>query len=140
MIPENSLACFQVSVGFGWFYYLVTSLSPSFAEIYHFSSGTIGLCFLAGGVGNILCAVIYSGLADRVSNYLIRRNNGVRVPEYSLTFNYVAVFFIVVGALLYGWLLHAKVYFMGPLVFYGFGKHHFTAKKKRKLRLIISLL
>lgn len=124
MIPENALACFQVSIGFGWFYYLVAILSPTFADVYHFSSGTIGLCFLAGGVGNILCTAFYGALSDRVSNYLTKKNNGVRLPEYRLTFNYIGLPFLILGQLLYGWLLYKKTHFMGVLVCYGICKYY----------------
>jgi uncharacterized membrane protein YbjE (DUF340 family) len=122
MIPENALACLQVSVGFGWFYYIASILSPTFAEIYHFSTGTIGLCFLAGGVGNVLCTFFYGATSDRVNKFFVKRNNGVRIPEYHLIFNYIGLPCMVVGAILYGWLLHSHVYFMGPLVSYGLCK------------------
>ncbi|KAL0092092.1 hypothetical protein J3Q64DRAFT_1819680 [Phycomyces blakesleeanus] len=92
----------RYSIGFGWFYDLVSVLSPSFASVYHFSSSKIGLRFLAGGVGSILCTAFYCALSDRVSNHRTKRNNGVRLPEYRLTSNYIGLPFLHLGQLLYG--------------------------------------
>lgn len=113
---ETAIICIPVSVGFGWFYYLVTILSPTFGQIYGFSSGTIGLCFLASGIGNILGAVGSGILSDMINNYSIEKNGGVAVTEFRIKPIYIGFPFIIVGALLYGWLLHARVYFIGPLV------------------------
>ncbi|EPB84183.1 hypothetical protein HMPREF1544_09046 [Mucor circinelloides 1006PhL] len=113
---ETAIICIPVSVGFGWFYYLVTILSPTFAEIYGFSSGTIGLCFLASGVGNILGAVSSGIISDKINNYSIQKNGGVAVKEFRLKPIYIGFPFMVAGGLIYGWLLHARVHFMGPLI------------------------
>ncbi|KAI8640891.1 major facilitator superfamily domain-containing protein, partial [Parasitella parasitica] len=113
---ETAVICIPVSIAFGWFYYLVTILSPTFGEIYGFSSGAIGLCFLASAVGNILGAICSGVLADKINNYCIARNGGVAVKEFRIRPIYVGLPFMVVGSLLYGWLLHARVNFMGPLV------------------------
>jgi len=113
---ETAIICIPVSVGFGWFYYLVTILSPTFAEVYGFSSGTIGLCFLASGVGNILGAVGSGIISDKINNYSTQKNGGVAVKEFRLKPIYIGFPFMVAGSLIYGWLLHARVHFMGPLI------------------------
>ncbi|KAL0138790.1 major facilitator superfamily domain-containing protein [Mucor lusitanicus] len=111
---ETAVICIPVSVGFGWFYYLVTILAPTFGQIYHFSSGTIGLCYLASGVGNILGAAFSGIVADKINNYSIQK---MEAPIY------VGFPCMVAGSLLYGWLLHAHTHFMGPLI--GFGMFSF---------------
>lgn len=122
---ETAIICIPVSVGFGWFYYLVTILAPTFGEIYGFSSGTIGLCYLASGVGNVTGAVVSGIVSDKINNYSIQKNGGVPVKEFRLKPIYIGFPFMVIGALLYGWLLHARVHFMAPLVvglgFFSFG-------------------
>ncbi|KAI8381176.1 major facilitator superfamily domain-containing protein [Radiomyces spectabilis] len=47
--PEVLLVCIPLSTSFGWFYFLVTILPETYSQIYHFSTGSIGLCYLAGG-------------------------------------------------------------------------------------------
>ncbi|KAI9486471.1 MAG: major facilitator superfamily domain-containing protein [Benjaminiella poitrasii] len=116
--PETGIACIPVSIAFGWFYFLVTILSPTFGETYHFSTGTIGLCYLASGVGNMTGAVFAGATFDKINNWLIKRNNGVYVKEFRLRPIYIGVPFVAIGSILYGWLLHARIHFMGPLVFF----------------------
>ena len=120
---ETAIICIPVSVGFGWFYYLVTILSPTFNQIYGFSSGAIGLCFLASGIGNILGAVGSGVLSDAINNYSIKKNGGVAVTEFRIKPIYIGFPFIIAGTLLYGWLLHAHVYFIGPLVGFALCKY-----------------
>ncbi|KAL7334133.1 hypothetical protein PS15p_202944 [Mucor circinelloides] len=120
---ETAIICIPVSVGFGWFYYLVTILAPTFGQIYGFSSGTIGLCYLASGVGNILGAAFSGIVADKINNYSIQKNGGVAVKEFRLRPIYIAFPCMIVGSLLYGWLLHSHTHFMGPLI--GFGLFSF---------------
>jgi predicted MFS family arabinose efflux permease len=91
-------------------------MAVTFTEIYHFSSSAAGLCFLSNGVGNLLCTFVYGTFGDKFNNYLIKRNDGVRVPEFRLMPNYMALPFIVIGFLLYGWLLYARVHYIGPLI------------------------
>ncbi|KAG1098980.1 hypothetical protein G6F42_017902 [Rhizopus arrhizus] len=91
---ETAIICIPVSVGFGWFYYLVTILAPTFGQIYGFSSGTIGLCYLASGVGNIIGAAFSGIVADKINNYSIQKNGGVAVKEFRLRPIYIAFPFL----------------------------------------------
>jgi predicted MFS family arabinose efflux permease len=114
--PETTLACIPISVVYGWFYYIVTILSPTYLEIYDFSTGTTGLCFLASGAGNIIGALFSGSLSDRIYKNSIEKNGGVVIKEFRLKPIYIGIPFVVVGAIMYGWLLYAHVHFMGPLV------------------------
>lgn len=113
---ETAVICIPVSVAFGWFYYLVTILAPVFGERYGFSSGSIGLCYLANGVGSILGAIASGIISGKINNYSIEKNGGVAIKEFHLRPIYLGLPFLVVGFLIYGWLLDFRVHFMGPLV------------------------
>ncbi|KAI9490585.1 major facilitator superfamily domain-containing protein [Zychaea mexicana] len=83
--PHVILTCLPLSVSFGWFYFLVAILSPTYTEIYNFDQGSMGLLYLTGErLLPVLCCV----------------------P------------FIVAGALMYGWFVHAKLHWFVPLVGY----------------------
>ncbi|RCH93776.1 hypothetical protein CU098_010116 [Rhizopus stolonifer] len=116
--PEVALACFPVSVVFGWFYYHVTILHPTFAGTYHFSTGPTDLCCLADDIGNTT-GLLFSGLiSDRLYARAIKKNGGVAVKEFCLRPIYIGIPFFVAGSIMYGWFLHAHVHWMGSFVRY----------------------
>ncbi|KAG1465574.1 hypothetical protein G6F46_001654 [Rhizopus delemar] len=53
-VPGVALTCLAVSVSFGWYYYAVVILPATFSSVYGFSEGSVGLCYLSGGVGSIM--------------------------------------------------------------------------------------
>ncbi|ORX58142.1 MFS general substrate transporter, partial [Hesseltinella vesiculosa] len=48
------LGSLPMAVLFGLFYIVVTTLQLSFKPVYGFTTGQVGLCYLAGGVGSII--------------------------------------------------------------------------------------
>ncbi|KAI9260539.1 major facilitator superfamily [Phascolomyces articulosus] len=53
--PDALLTCIPLSISFGWFYFLVCILSPTYSEIYDFDQGSMGLLYLTGGLaGNLM--------------------------------------------------------------------------------------
>ncbi|KAI8338548.1 major facilitator superfamily domain-containing protein [Chlamydoabsidia padenii] len=116
--PEIGLICLGVSTSFGWFYLLVTILPSSFHNLYGYSSDTIGIMYLAGGIGNT-CGTIVAGLiSDRLYRWQVKRNGNVPLIEYRLTPVYFGVPFIVIGALIYGWSLYFRLNVFVPLTGY----------------------
>lgn len=91
-------------------------MSPTFLDVYKFTSSSSGLCFLASGAGNICGAIFVGMVSDKIFAYYTKKNGGVAVKEFRLKTVYIGIPFVVVGALLYGWLIQARVHFMGPLV------------------------
>ncbi|ORZ18834.1 major facilitator superfamily domain-containing protein [Absidia repens] len=116
--PEIGLLCLAVSTFFGWFYLLVTILPATFNRLYGFSSDTIGIMYLAGGIGNTSGAIVAGLISDRLYNWQVKRNNGARVIEFRLTPIYFGIPFIVIGALLYGWALQYALNQFVPLAGY----------------------
>jgi predicted MFS family arabinose efflux permease len=93
-------------------------LPATFNSLYGFSSDTIGIMYLAGGIGNTSGAIVAGLISDRLYRWQIKRNGNVPVIEYRLTPIYFGVPFVVVGALLYGWSLHFRLNFFVPLAGY----------------------
>ncbi|KAI8888929.1 MFS general substrate transporter [Backusella circina FSU 941] len=110
------LTCLPVSVAFGWFYLLVTVFPLTFGPIYKFSTGTIGLCFLACGIGNIAGALSAGFTSDKYYNMKIKRNNGIIVKEFRLHPILFGLPFLVVGSIFYGWFIHARLLWIAPLI------------------------
>ncbi|KAI8062863.1 major facilitator superfamily domain-containing protein [Gongronella butleri] len=81
------LACTPMAVEFGLFYVLVTTMQLLLAPEYGFTTGQVGLSYLAGGVGS---------------------QRFVLAP--------VAIALGVMGFLFYGWFLHAHFHWIAPLI------------------------
>ncbi len=117
MLPEVALTCLPVSIAFGWFYYLVTILAPTFGQVYHLSTGSIGLCFLATGIGNVSGAIFAGIVSDKLyAKSVAGSKTGIAEKELRLRAIYIGVPCIGAGAIMYGWFIHAGFHFMAPLV------------------------
>lgn len=121
-LPEVGLSCLPVSIAFGWFYYFVTILPATFGEIYGFSSGSIGLCYLAGGVGNVVGAIVAGFSSDKLYQRSIANNGGIVIKEFRLRTIYFSVFFYLAGSLMYGWFLQYRIFWFATLVGYALSK------------------
>ncbi|KAG2198262.1 hypothetical protein INT47_004346 [Mucor saturninus] len=113
---EVLVSCIPMSVAFGWFYFLVTILPSTFGSIYHFSAGSIGLCYLAGGIGNTFGSAVAGILSDKLYAKAVIGNGGVKKSELRFKPVYFGVPFMVVGPIMYGWFLHAGLHWIGPLI------------------------
>ncbi|CAO3671234.1 unnamed protein product [Rhizopus stolonifer] len=115
---EVGLSCIPISIAFGWFYYLVTILPTTYSSIYGFSTGSVGLCYLAGGLGNVLGSIVAGFSSDRIYARMVAKNNGIEVKEFRLKSIYLGVVFYLVGTILYGWVLEYHVFWFVPLIGY----------------------
>lgn len=114
--------CLPISIAFGWFYFLVTILPQTFGSVYKFPTGSIGLCYLAGGLGNTSGSIFAGAISDKLYHKAVAKNNGEIVKEFRLRPIYIGVPLIALGAVMYGWFLHVPTHFMGPLASYTIGK------------------
>ncbi|KAG1106918.1 hypothetical protein G6F42_016564 [Rhizopus arrhizus] len=115
---EVALVCLPISIAFGWFYFLVTILPQTFGSVYKFSTGSIGLCYLAGGIGNTSGSIFAGAISDKLYHKAVAKNSGETVKEFRLRPIYIGVPLIALGSVMYGWFLHVPTHFMGPLVSY----------------------
>ncbi|KAI9260531.1 major facilitator superfamily domain-containing protein [Phascolomyces articulosus] len=116
--PEVLLVCIPISTAFGWFYYLVTILPSTYSEVYGFDTGTIGLLYLAGGVGNCSGSVIAGFISDRIYAYQLK--HGKTSTEGRLVPLYFGIPFLIAGFLMYGWFVHSRLHWFTPLIGYMF--------------------
>lgn len=125
--PDIVLVCLPVGVAFGCFYFFVAILPATFASLYDFNPGKVGLCFIAGGLGNALGSIVAGRISDKYCLNAAKKNNGV-AKEYRLRLMFIAVPFVLVGPIMYGWFLHFRFTWIAPLVAFA------LSKKQKKTR------
>ncbi|KAI9362358.1 major facilitator superfamily domain-containing protein [Pilaira anomala] len=118
LYPDILMVCIPTSVSFGWFYFLVTILPSTFGPIYGFNTGTIGLCYLAGGIGNTAGSIVAGAISDKLYAKAVAKNNGVAQTEFRLRPMYIGLPLIILGSTMYGWFLQSGIHWMGPLASY----------------------
>lgn len=108
--------------------------------IYKFATGTIGLCYLAGGIGNTSGSIVAGLISDKLYAKTVAKNNGENITEFRLRPMYIGIPFIVLGSVMYGWFLQNSIHWMGTLVSYTISKYlcfFFKTKNKRILKVYV---
>ncbi|KAI8146854.1 major facilitator superfamily domain-containing protein [Fennellomyces sp. T-0311] len=117
--PDVLLMSIPMSVSFGWFFFLVSELSPTYSEVYSFDQGSLGLLYMTGGIGNSLGSLIGGFVTDKYYIYLRSKSEGGVVKlEKRLPPIFFGLPLIVAGNLMYGWFLYARLHWFTPLVGY----------------------
>ncbi|OBT63065.1 hypothetical protein VE03_07439 [Pseudogymnoascus sp. 23342-1-I1] len=112
-----------MGVVYGYLYLLFTTFTVVFADQYHFSSGSIGLCFLGIGIGSLMGLVITGATSDRILKSKARKDcppgtedkDLVLKPEYRLPPLFPASLLIPAGLFIYGWTAQYKVHYIVPI-------------------------
>lgn len=100
------------------YFFVMTTLPRILADIYNFDTGTIGLCYLGSGTGNIVGSIIGGRLSDwNLARLRARHPQGKFIPEMRLATLWIGgAFLIPLGNLIYGWLLVRRVMAVLPLI------------------------
>ncbi|CAG8783876.1 13758_t:CDS:1, partial [Rhizophagus irregularis] len=114
--PNMSLVIVYISITYAVLYIQNTLSGTSFANIYHVSTSTVGLIFLAPGTGYLIGSVIGGKWSDYVLIEAKKRNNGVGYPEMRLHSVWIGCFFISVSYICYGWFLEARLHIALPII------------------------
>ncbi|KAJ1973798.1 hypothetical protein H4R34_004953 [Dimargaris verticillata] len=115
---------------FGSFYAMNTSISILLKRDYNYSTGTIGLTYLAVGAGNIVGSVSGGLLADYTFNRQYRRLLGlvemddeaaakrpmVMPFEHRLIFPILTTILFPLALIAYGWVMHFQTFIAFPLI------------------------
>jgi hypothetical protein len=117
---------------------MVTILPVTLTLKYQFSAGTIGLCYLANGVGNTFAAVCNGVISDRLYAKAVKNNGGKAVKEFRLRTIYIGIPIFTAGAIMYGWFLEHGVHWSGILITFGMSKCS-PSKKIMKLTYYFAL-
>lgn len=113
--PIVSLLALYIAVVYGYLYLLFTTFPAVFMDVYHFSSGDVGLTYLGIGVGSIVGMVFQSLTSDPVFQWLKDRY-GSSKPEYRLPPLFLSCWMIPVSLFWYGWTAKSDVHWISPII------------------------
>ncbi|KAH8706039.1 major facilitator superfamily transporter [Talaromyces proteolyticus] len=98
-------------------YFMFSTFSFIFEDHYGFGQGTVGLVFLACGIGMMLGLVIQQFTGDRIRKSLADKyNGGTSKPEYRVPPMFFAGALLPAGLALYGWTVQYHVQWAVPLL------------------------
>ncbi|KAF2810286.1 MFS general substrate transporter [Mytilinidion resinicola] len=108
---------FYSAVAYGILYLLFTTITFVFEEKYHFSSGTVGLTYIATGIGMIIGLAVLGVLSDRVLKNQKAKGKALK-PEDRLPMMLTVPggICLPVGLFIYGWGTDKHVHWIVPLI------------------------
>ncbi|KAK5010150.1 hypothetical protein LTR16_004927 [Cryomyces antarcticus] len=102
------------AVVYGILYLLFTTFTFVFEDTYHFSSGNVGLTYVASGIGMLLGLGILGAVSDRIVK--AKSKNGGMKPEHRLPPLVSGGLCIPVGLFMYGWSAQYHVHWIVPMI------------------------
>ncbi|KAL8712028.1 MAG: hypothetical protein Q9220_003724 [cf. Caloplaca sp. 1 TL-2023] len=105
------LSCFMALV-YAYIYLLFTTFPLVFEAQYDFSIGTVGLTYLAMGIGMLAASIVVGYTSDRSVERMAAKS-GERKPEYRLPIMMLGGPLIAVGLFWYGWSAEKKTHWYG---------------------------
>lgn len=104
---------------YSYFYLLITTLTPTFENVYHFKSNIVGLSYLGLGVGYLLGQFTFARLSDRILKKraaMAKEGQGEMKPEYRLPLAVFGGFSVPIAFFWYGWSAQAKAHWILPII------------------------
>ncbi|KAI0347386.1 multidrug resistance protein 4 [Trametopsis cervina] len=128
ILLTKSLVCFVLSLYmafmYGIYYLMFTTFPILFTDIYGFSAGIAGLCYIGLGLGFLLATVFGASVSDKIYHSLSARNGGKGKPEFRIPALIFGSFFVPIGLFWYGWSAQARIHWIMPIIgsgIFGFG-------------------
>lgn len=100
----------------GFLVAVTTNVAIAYAKAYQFGASQVGLCFIAGIIGSLAGIVLGGALIDRYSQYVARRNGGIREPEMRLPMIIFALISAPLALALFGAGVQNNWPWIGPTV------------------------
>ncbi|RYO88687.1 hypothetical protein DL766_004433 [Monosporascus sp. MC13-8B] len=120
LLPIVFLLSLYAAVVYSYLYLCFTTFPAVFGGQYGFGSGAAGLATLGMGVGSIVGVFFCGGVADKLSNYLTKKNGGDTKPEYRLPTLVIGGLVVPIGLFIYGWTAEHKTHWIVPIIGTGF--------------------
>ncbi|CAB4473666.1 MFS general substrate transporter [Rhizophagus irregularis] len=98
------------------FMYVQNVIIPTFSDTYKLSSFTIGLTFLAPGIGYLIGSVIGGRYSDYVLAKYESDHDGQSYPEVRLKSIWIGSILIPISYCAFGWLLQFKINLIFPII------------------------
>lgn len=120
VFPQVLFSFFAYGLTTSWLIVVGSVLAQIFtAPPYNFTVSQVGLVAISSLIGAIIGAFVTGPLADWVTKYLSRRNNGVYEPEFRLVLILAALVLGGMSFFGFGWSLEEEDPWIGPVIFYG---------------------
>lgn len=122
--PSVTFLGLYTAIAFSFLYIFLTSIPTVYSEIYGFSPGITGLCYLGMGVGQLLGILTVGNTNDRLADYLTKKNNGKREPEFRLRPLLLSCILIPASMFWYGWAVEYHIFWfavVASMIPLGFG-------------------
>ncbi|WDK10709.1 major facilitator superfamily transporter [Colletotrichum graminicola] len=98
-------------------YFMFSTFSFVFQETYGFGQSTVGLVYIALGIGMMIGLAIQQATGNRIMSKLANRHHsGKPKPEYRLPIMILGGLFIPSGLFIYGWTAQAHIQWAVPLL------------------------
>ncbi|KAK1963933.1 major facilitator superfamily transporter [Colletotrichum sublineola] len=98
-------------------YFMFSTFSFVFQEFYGFGQGTVGLVYIALGIGMMIGLMIQQATGNRIMTKMAERHHtGKPKPEYRLPVMILGGIFIPSGLFIYGWTAQAHIQWAVPLL------------------------
>ncbi|KAJ9663466.1 hypothetical protein H2201_005674 [Coniosporium apollinis] len=115
--PIVSLLSVYMSIAYGILYLLFTTFTFVFEQQYRFSSGEVGLTYIASGIGMILGLAVVGSISDRIIKQHTAKGEQhkpeLRIPIFLTV---PAGLSLALGLFLYGWTAEKQVQWAVPLL------------------------
>jgi hypothetical protein len=137
------LACsLIISIVAGTMNLIFASLGRIFQDEYGFSTSASGLMYLGVTTGFLFAAFVFGRTSDRISQALMKRNDGKREAEYRLPAMMIGLPLVVIGLFWYGWSARYHTFWLAPIVglyFFGMGVTTIQVSSLRASKSILSV-
>lgn len=101
---------------YGYLYLIFTALPALFKATYHFSTGTIGLCYIGLGVGSMVGLCVTGATSDRTVTYFTKKYGGERKPEYRFPIMFFSALCTPIGLFWFGWTGYTHQHWILPII------------------------
>ena len=148
---ESGIVLLYAGTLFSGFYMVLTGLPSQLADKYHFNTLQIGLCYIPTGLGSMAAALIIGKFLDwnfrrhaqkigfEISSQRQQdlTNFPIEVARLQVVLPLVA--FSGISIIGYGWVMEAKTYLAGPVIFLFFATFSISGAFQGLSTLIIDL-
>lgn len=115
--PICGLLCLYNAFVYAIIYIFFTTYTFVFEGNYGFNQGTVGLTYIAIGIGMVGGMLSYGMISDRILKYLTKKNGDEKPkPEYRLPPVIFAAPLIPAGLFIYGWTAQYEIQWAVPLL------------------------
>lgn len=115
--PICTMMSIYMAVVYGVLYLLFTTFTFVFEDTYGFSESTVGLVYIAMGVGMLLGLGLLGATSDRLMKHLASKTpEGTIKPEFRLPPLMYLSPLIPGGMFIYGWTAQYQIHWIVPLI------------------------